>query len=393
MDNVSMFMRKDLQELFKQFSSDLEKHSVSDAIGRMKELSGFNDSAMQNNPEEMINYICDEYGVKYDEAAFFMQECGREISEHYYGNFSISDSREVITTIRDTNIPTGMKNDLCVNLATEAISGQDKDMLEIACIQSDGMSFAEYEQIRERIASEFGNDEAMKLDLIMQTKENPVNAAKEWKEGMERGEISTNEYITAYASMMQNMPEHYKEELNANISTSEIQDNQFAIHINAGIPEYEQIEIKISDQDEKLSIGKNDAVELIQHFHIKGDNALDVISEVNIPPTNPNFASELAQKFSNYVSAQSVSAGNPSKNKHAIASILPDDQKATFESFVDDIMKEQRQQVQGHLNANDRDFDGTSDIIPTDEFYEANESTGYAVSEYDYDMEEEDIEI
>ena len=374
---TSVYMNESLKSLFDRFSHNVEKYGVSDAVEKLKSDIGMDEATqIGHKSEDFIRELEKEYeGVSRDDAIFFMQECSIVMANNYNDTIDIEDKQKMLEVLRSGDLPTEMNNKLCVAVANEAINTWNHDLLETALIQADGMTLQDFEIFKNDIKIEFGDAEAEKAELIIKIKDNPEKALEELVGKLEAKEITPLEYVDRLASVEKELPTKYKDDIGINLSVEiqNLDDREFPIFtINGrdGLIEDEHNAIGISDEKEnnlELTINKNDAIKTIQKHQIKSDNVMDCIAEVNVPPTDPLFASELAQKLANYISAQHIPAGDTDKEKHILSSILPDDQKASFENRFDDITKEHNDEITNHFNRGDRDFDGNPDIKAVEE--------------------------
>lgn len=363
--HTSVFMDKELKPLFSKFQDKLHE-GIIPAAEYLQELSG-----QEQDAEKIMDGIERRYNVEQDSAAFFMQECGNAMAKKYHNDISVEEKKAIIDTVRNTDIPSFMKKSMCQTLAVDAVNTHDIHLLVSAAEHSDGLSMADYEKLKPYVEEEFGEKEAFKMQMQIMARESPEEGYEMLCQMTENNEISTAEYTETMAYMANKIPWQYQEYNGISLTTKENNDG-YSIIVKA------DAEIEIPDGMDEISIGKKEggglsinnmtALKLIQEYHIIGDNALDCIAESNIPPTNPNFVSEMTQKFANFVSAHEIPYHEAKNEAIKVSSVLPDDQKATFESMVNDMLKEHNNTIQEDIAIEDYDHDGNPDI--DDEEYE-----------------------
>jgi hypothetical protein len=372
-------MSKKLEQLYKEFEKNLQERGPENAINnlraKLKDSLGLEPKTATEITQKMINI----YNVNRDEAQHFIQECDGLLDEYYQQghNLLVGDKIAILEMARNTDIPTmtGMKSSLCLDVAQEAIQTGNLDLLRTACIYSDGMTPEMYEPLKANVIVTFGFDEANKIEILSKARENVYQTIEELNQDLANKKITPENYRETMETIKENLPEEY-------IDTYEIiQTKMTAQYIEANLQNLEQQEanykINISNPDITIEIStdkdgstteltssdfenQEQMIQFIQKNNIKSDNICDIISEVNVPPTDPTFVSELSQKLSNYISTQT---SLDYEEAEKVSSILPDDQKATFLSMADDAYADRSYELETNNSYNEyeQDYDEYND--------------------------------
>lgn len=381
MDSVSHYMNSSLKGTYNAFLQKAGNGNIGGGIETIcAELAKENEK-QQINKHNILETIGQHFGISRDDAAFFMQECGRVISEKYTDNADIKTKQKILQTLKDTDLTAEVKNSLCLSVAHEAIANKDIPLLDLSCIQSDGIGISDFSEMQGQITETFGTDKADKIEMALKMKNNPQRTAGELTEKLHNGEINTAEYVMQI-TLASSVDTGTESVFDVNTSLIEEQNDQFAFNLKIDGNE-EKVCIGEQKKDE-LSIKPDDAIKIIQKYQIRSDTILDTICEVDIPPEHPNFVSELAQKFANYISAQQLPPGDTVKEQHKLASLLNEDMRATFDNRVDDCMKEHLDERQ---EQNKWQLDEQQEQYEKQEHEERNDDETY----YD-DEEQEEFE-
>lgn len=361
MAKISEFVSPKLKTGLLRFAESAESNGVSQAA---KDLQEF---AFGSSSEEITDGIVKNYGVTRDEANFFMQECGRIVSSLPRDTMTLNDKRSALKVLRETDIPSPMKNEWCIDLANGAIASGNRQLLSSACIESDGLSSSDYEAISGKIESVFGSDESERVEMVIKTKENPEQAVSMLAEKAEDKSITTEEYLDRIGQLENDLPEAYLKSTDLHLSTEETEEG-FSIKVNMNGLDNDSISsVQITDdlqdnENEGLKIQKEDAVRIVQKYEIYGDNVMDCIASANIPPENPNFVSEMEQKFANYISERAVPQVSVPGEERKLCSVLPDDMKESFLAVRNDMQYERDEQISMEFTNRDEDHNGIPDI-------------------------------
>lgn len=348
MKNMPMSMHGSLKPMYEKFAHAAESGGPGVAAGVIRTETGIDDDAKGGRGEEIISLIEEKYGVGRNDAVYFMQECGIVISDEYTGNESIREKELILGTMRNTDLSRPVADDLCMSVVIEAVESKDKSLLDLACVNPGGIGYEDYKTVMDGISEAFGTDTSVATGYAVRALEDPQKFISELSENATSNEHGVTEYINGVAAAGLVSPA-------LSISTSERQDGGFEFIIDSHgrcRSEYESVQINEQEYNEEniLSISRDEAVKSIHLYGIRGDNVLDSICEVNVPPTDPSFVTELAQKFSSYVSSQTMSADSIKVEKDKLSSVLPDDQRATFEERVDDLIKDHMEETQSERN-------------------------------------------
>lgn len=365
--NTSVFMHSELKPLYEQFCDALE-NNIYQATSLLPAFAGVDSETQNGDAEKILDGIITKHNVNREDAVFFMHECGSKVAEQYQKDISVEEKARILDTIRNTDIPSEMKKDLCYTVAVEAINNHDISLLETAAIKSDGLSIQDYNKISSLVIERFGMEENQRIHTAFNAKHNMGYAIVDLSDKVMEGQMTASSYIDNVALVSQKLPWYYHEAESIKLETQEKEGHySFVLHAD-GIQLPDEVrEIEISEEDEitsdNVKINKEDAVKIIQGYQIKGDNALDCIAETNLPPTNPNFVSEMSQKFANFVSSQAMSIPEVGIAAEKLSSVLTDDQRATFDLFVDDMMKEHKEEIQSDIIESDYNHDGVPDEV------------------------------
>lgn len=401
---VSMFMDARLCNMQQHFEENMLAYGIEPAI---QKLAVTLDMDMHNMNGNIMTSIQNLYGVSEADAAFVSRQIANICIEKLNDGNTISgdEARDILFLVRNTDLPAEMKADLCEMVLQDALENHNIYKLETACIMSDGMSLEDFRYYRDGVADKFGEEEAGKIETIIMARESPDYFVNELREQLSNHEISTAEYIEKFAMLGEYMPDEYIQAMNMDFQVT-VSDGEVSFHIQSGgrlDGWYE--DIAVNDSNGELTIAKEDAIKLIQKVDYHSDSALDCICEVNVPPSDPTFVSELAQKFANYAYTECETVADREDARQVLSSILPDDQISTFNSLVNDCIKQQMEMYYNseisdssnptpvpNVDFVDENHNGIDDLDEDQSSIDKRDENGNGIPDIDEDMDIEEEE-
>lgn len=318
-------MNNVLESLFNTFKEDLQREGVRDSLLNLCKDVGMDLAQGKSIPNALTHQLVKKFGqtiansintenkdnIERDvrgECDYFSSRVGDVLSKQYTPNLTISDKMAFLTIVPDTHIQSQVKEDLCKSIAEFAIVSKNQQLLELATIQSDGLSIDAFDQLKDDITQQFDQEELNKIDLVIKMKENPTETMKNISDKARNPQLIVD-YVKDVAVISQNLPENYKEANGVDIETGERELGGFEFVLklddNMQIVEIEDKEVEMQDiEQNKLSIKPEAAVDLINKLHIKGTPLLDQVCEANLPAEDPNRMSTLIGKFNIAISNQ-----------------------------------------------------------------------------------------